>query len=130
MSIASGRWVSNEEGGIVVLCAEEAVRASIAYWTASVPVRLLVADDGYHANRALRDGGWRLLVTDRVLPPWPGLDTFQQLRERNPHLRIAFVEGARRDDISLARLIGSTDVLPRPLKRQSLIDAIDAAMRT
>src|SRR3546814_678370 len=91
---------------VVILCAEDAIRAAIAYWTASLPLRTIVASDGYQANRILRNGDCRLLVTDRVLPPWPGLDTFRQMRERNTDLRIAFVEGIPREDVGLARAPG------------------------
>jgi len=68
-------------------------------------------------------------VTDRILPPWPGLDTFRQLRERNPGLRIAFVEGASREDVGLARVTGASIVLPRPLRRQAVADTIAEATR-
>jgi DNA-binding response OmpR family regulator len=115
---------------VVILCAEDAIRAAIAYWTASLPLRTVVANDGYQANRILRNGDCRLLVTDRVLPPWPGLDTFRQMRERNTDLRIAFVEGTRREDVGLARATGATDVLSRPLRRQLVTDVVDKAMRT
>jgi DNA-binding response OmpR family regulator len=116
-------------GSVVILCAEETIRAAIAYWSTHLPVRTIVADDGYHANRVLQTDNCRLLVTDRVLPPWPGLDTFRRLRARNPELRIAFVEGVAREDIGLAKVTGATDVLARPLCRQSVADTIDAAMR-
>lgn len=116
-------------GSVVILCAEETVRAAIAYWATLLPVQIVVAEDGYHANRALRNGDCRLLVTDRVLPPWPGLDTFRTLRDRNPDLRIAFVEGARLEEVGLARVTGATDVLPRPLRRQAVADTIGGATR-
>jgi len=115
---------------IVILCAEETVRAAIAYWAVLLPVRTMVADDGYQANRELRNDACRLLVTDRVLPPWPGLDTFRQLRDRNPDLRIAFVEGSSREDAALARVTGATAVLARPLRRQAVADTISQAIRT
>ena len=114
---------------VVILCAEEAVRAAIAYWATVMPVQTVVAEDGYQANRALRNSDCRLLVTDRVLPPWPGLDRFRDLRERIPALRIAFVEGVSHQDVSLARVAGVTHVIPRPLRRQAVVDAIGEAMR-
>jgi DNA-binding response OmpR family regulator len=113
--------------GVVILCNEEATRAAIAYWSTMLPVRTFVADDGYEANRILRAHDCRLLITDRLLPPWPGLDSFRQLRERHEDLRIAFVEGASREDVGLARVAGATDVLPRPLRRQVVVDAISQA---
>ena len=114
---------SSLAGGIVILCAEEAVRDVLAYWLASQPGRAVVADDGYHAAKAIENGG-RWLVTDRVLPPWPGLDTFLTLRSRHPQLRIAYVENGNVHDGILARVTGASVLLPRPLTRQ----AVNAAL--
>jgi DNA-binding response OmpR family regulator len=124
-----GALPRDNTGSVVILCAEESFRAAIAYWATLLPVRTVVAEDGYQADLALRNGDCRLLVTDRVLPPWPGLDTFRQLRERNPGLRVAFVEGSNREDVGLARVAGATDILPRPLRRRDVVDAIGEAMR-
>lgn len=111
-------------GDIIILCAEEEVRDAIAYWLTSQPARTFVADDGYHAARILNDGPCQWLVTDRVLPPWPGLDTFLDLRADHPRLRIAFVESGNIHDGILARVTGATALLKRPLTRQMVIDAL------
>ncbi len=111
-------------GDVVILCAEEDVRDVIAYWLTSLPARTFVADDGYHAARILGDGPCRWLVTDRILPPWPGLDTFLTLRSRHPSLRIAFVDNGSLDDRILARVTGANVVLQRPLTRQTVIEAL------
>ncbi len=110
-------------GGVIVLCAEEAVRDVIAYWLAAQPAKAVVAEDGYHAAKLVEDG-CRWLVTDRVLPPWPGLDTFLNLRGRYPQLRIAFVESGNLHDGILARVTGASVLLPRPLSRQTVTDAL------
>ena len=109
-------------GEIVILCADEEVRDVIAYWLSAKPGKAVVADDGYHAAKALQNGG-RWLVTDRVLPPWPGLDTFLTLRDRHPQLRIAFVESGNIHDGILARVTGASLLLPRPLTRQAVCSA-------
>ena len=111
-------------GDVIILCAEEEVRDVIAYWLTSQPARTFVADDGYHAARILNDGPCRWLVTDRVLPPWPGLDAFLDLRADHPRLRIAFVENGNLHDGILARVTGATALLKRPLTRQTVIDAL------
>lgn len=109
---------------VIILCAEEEVRDAIAYWLTPQPAQTFVAEDGYHATRILNDGPCRWLVTDRVLPPWPGLDGFLDLRENYPHLRIAFVENGNLHDGILARVTGATALLKRPLTRQTVIDAL------
>jgi DNA-binding response OmpR family regulator len=110
-------------GAIVVLCAEEEVRDVIAYWLAREPAKALIAEDGYQAARALNDG-CRWLVTDRVLPPWPGLDTFLTLRSQHPDLRIAFVESGNVHDGILAKVTGASVLLPRPLTRRAISEAL------
>jgi DNA-binding response OmpR family regulator len=115
---------ANAVGQVVILCGEEEVRDVIAYWFTSLPVPTVVADDGHHANRILRERNCRLLVTDRVLPPWPGLDTFRTLRSHNPRLRVAYVDSGNIHDRILASIVGATDCLSRPLTRRVVIEAL------
>ncbi len=110
-------------GAIVVLCADEEVRDVIAYWLSSEPAKTLIAEDGYQAAKALNNG-CRWLVTDRVLPPWPGLDTFLTLRSQHPDLRIAFVESGNVHDGILAKVTGASVLLPRPLTRRTISEAL------
>ena len=84
----------------------------------ALPTRTWVAEDGYHASDLLQDSPNPTLVTDRVLPPWPGLDIFTLLRARNPGLRIAFVENGNVHDSILAKVTGATVFLARPLTRK------------
>ena len=114
---------NQEDGDVVILCAEEEVRDAIAYWLSSQPAKTVVAEDGYHAAKILQNG-CRWLVTDRVLPPWPGLDNFLGLRSTYPQLRIAFVENGNLDDRILARVTGASALLRRPLSRKTVSDAL------
>jgi DNA-binding response OmpR family regulator len=114
-------------GEVVVLCTEEELRDVIAYWSEALPVRTFVAGDGYEANRKLKTLNAGLLITDRILPPWPGLDTFRQLRGRAPNLHIAFVDDGTPENRVLARVTGATALLPRPLTRQAVVEALARA---
>jgi DNA-binding response OmpR family regulator len=117
---------NHEQGDIVILCAEDELRDAIAYWLSSQPAKTVIADDGYHAARLLQNG-CQWLVTDRVLPPWPGLDNFLNLRATHPQLRIAFVENGNLDDRILARITGASVLLPRPLSRKTVSDALTSS---
>lgn len=110
--------------GVVILCAQELVRDMLAYWLEPLPIRTFVARDGYEANRLLETVRAGLLVTDRTLPPWPGLDTFRQILARNPQLGIAVVEDSTPESATLARTAGATIVLQRPLTRRAVVDAL------
>lgn len=114
----------NASGEVVILCGEQEVRDVIAYWFTSLPAPTTIADDGHHANRILREQTCRLLVTDRVLPPWPGLDTFRTLRNHNPQLRIGYVDNGNIEDRILAGVVGATDYFPRPLSRKTIVEAL------
>ena len=123
-SKASGNGRADHDSGeIVILCAQEYVRDVIAYWLSSEPARIVVAQDGYQAAKAI-DGGCSCLVTDRVLPPWPGLDTFITLRHRHPNLRIAYVESGNPHDGILARVTGANVLLQQPLDRRTVSQAL------
>jgi DNA-binding NtrC family response regulator len=111
---------------VVIVCAEEEVRDVVAHWLVKNGMNAVVAADGYEAAKALRHGS-RWLVTDRVLPPWPGLDPFLDLRSRYPDLNIIFIEGTNIHDTILARVTGAGATLARPLTRQAVLDAVGFA---
>lgn len=109
---------------VVVLCADRDVGEVVAYWFASSSIPVFSTTDGYEANVVLKamDGG--LLVTDRALPPWPGLDHFKQLIAANPHLRIAYIDDGGRESDVLARLTGAHVVLSKPLDARTVLGAL------
>lgn len=109
---------------MIVLSSEETLRDAVAYWFNSLSIPTIATADGYEANRALKDSGAGLLITDRLLPPWPGLDTFRELQAANPALRVAYVDDGSWDGAILARIAGASVVLPRPLDRRHVIEAL------
>ena len=110
----------------VVLCDGEDVRDLMAYWLTTLSVSPAVNISGDAANRVLQAPACRLMVTDRIMPLWPGLATFLQLRLANPSLRIAFIDNGNLHSSILARVAGATDVLSRPLTRKALADTLGA----
>ena len=105
----------------VILCVDEAARDAIAYWLNESQVDTAVARDGYEATNLLTVENARLLVTDRILPPWPGLSTFRALKSAYPKLRVAFVEDGIPDSHITARVSGADLFLPRPLRRSAVL---------
>lgn len=113
---------------VVVLSSEEALRDAVCYWLTSLSIPTIATADGYEANPVLKSEAG-LLITDRLLPPWPGLDTFRQLQAANPRLRVAYVDDGSWDGAILARITGATIVLPRPLSRQRVVEALGISER-
>jgi len=117
--------LKNHTPSVVVLSSEEALRDAVSYWFRALAIPTFATADGYEANRALKSRGVELLITDRLLPPWPGLDTFRQLQADNPSLRVVYVDDGSWDGAILARIAGATHVLPRPLDRRRVIETLD-----
>ena len=109
---------------VIVLCVQTEPRDLLSHWLKTLPVVSIVARSGYHARKMLDAGACHLLVTDRMLPPWPGLGRFGPLRARQPHLRIAFVDNGGLNAWLLAQAVGATDFLPKPLSRGRLFDIL------
>jgi DNA-binding response OmpR family regulator len=97
----------------------------LVYWLTPLSARTFATADGYEANVILKAMCAGLLITDRALPPWPGLDTFRQLQSANPRLRIALVDDGNFSGTQTARLTGANVVLTRPLSRRQVLKALD-----
>lgn len=108
---------------VVVLCANADHRETLAYWLVSAGIATGVALTGYDARAMLVSGKARLLVTDRVLPPWPGLDTIVSQKQAYPLLKVAFIDDGLPDTRTLVRSAGVDIILPRPLRRATVLDA-------
>lgn len=106
----------------IVLCADEAARDTLAFWLSSSGVRTGVARSGREARDMLVRGA-HLLITDRLLPPWPGLDAFIPLKQARAGLKIAFIDDGVPDNRTLARSAGADLILPRPLRRAAVMEA-------
>jgi DNA-binding response OmpR family regulator len=111
----------------VVLCVDEADRDVISYWLAQAEIDTAVAASGYDAESLITPGVTRLLITDRVLPPWPGLPTFRQLKIANSTLRVAVIEDGIPDNRIIANITGADVLLPRPLKRSAVLEAANSS---
>lgn len=108
---------------VVVLCADEAARDALAYWLNSSGISAVIARSGYQARSLLSVAGTRMLVTDRALPPWPGLGTISALKKATSELKVAVLDNGVPDNAALARAAGADVVLPWPLRRANVIAA-------
>ena len=108
---------------VVVLCADRAAGETVAFWLNSSGISAAIARTGYEARELLTGDGARVLITDRVLPPWPGLDTVVALKLALTKLRVAFLDDGVPDNRALARSAGADVILSWPLRRANVIDA-------
>jgi DNA-binding response OmpR family regulator len=73
-----------------------------------------------------------LVITDLIMPEVDGLEIIQELRRRNPTVRILAISGGGRVDaeeyLSVARKFGAAEVLSKPFTGQELKQAVEAAL--
>ncbi len=107
----------------VVLSTDAGVNERIAYWLSTARHATATARSGYAARSLIVEGTTRLLVTDRLLPPWPGLDTIFSLKQSVARLKVAFLGDGVPDNQRLALSAGADVILPYPLRRMHVLDA-------
>jgi DNA-binding NtrC family response regulator len=115
-----------QEGpNVVVLCLDAHHPATLAHWLLSEGIRVEIAKSGRQAKQLLHSGDRSVLVTDRVLPPWPGLPRLASLKKSNKHLRIVAID--RGDAASCYVALAGADVVSPPLRRYVAMRAIGVA---
>lgn len=111
----------------VVLCSNQAAAGTVVYWLKKLGVSVATASSGYQARELLQGATARLLITDRALPPWPGLGTLVALKREFSALKVAVLDDGVPESRALARSAGADIILARPLRKSNLIEACIAA---
>lgn len=115
---------------IVVLCADPDHAIRISYWLGEAGHESIHADHGHDAAHILRTRSVGAIITDRLLPPWPGLVAFPLLKKSRPGIAIIYVGDTEAYSTSLAYAAGATHVLSCPLRRQAVLDALSPELAT
>ena len=116
-----------EELNVVVLCLDEHYPTTLAHWLRSAGVRVEIVESGRQAKQLLHVGERWVLVTDRVLPPWPGLSRLASLKRSHKFLRIVAIDRGDADSRYVALAAGADAVLSSPLRRNVAMRAIGVA---
>jgi DNA-binding response OmpR family regulator len=116
-----------EKLNVVVLCLDDHYSTTLAYWLGSAGVRVEIVNSGRQAKQLLRSSDRQVLVTDRVLPPWPGLSRLASLKRTHKHLRIVTIDRGDADSRYVAMAAGADAVVSPPLRRDVTVRAIGVA---
>jgi DNA-binding response OmpR family regulator len=112
---------------VVILCLDAHHPTTLAHWLRSADIRVEIAASGWQVRQLLRSGGSCVLVTDRVIPPWPGLSRLSSLKTAYRHLRVATVDRGDADSRYVAWAAGADAVISPPLRRDIAMRAIAVA---
>lgn len=97
------------------------------HWLRSVGMEVEIAKSGRRAKTLLEGGGKHVLVTDRVLPPWPGLPRLTVLKRSSVDLRIVAIDKGDPDSRYVALAAGADAVISPPLRRDEVMRAFRVA---
>jgi DNA-binding response OmpR family regulator len=90
-------------------------------------MRVEIVASGWQASKVLHPDARWVLVTDRVLPPWPGLPRLGSLKRSHKLLRIVAIDRGNADSRYVALAAGADAVVSPPLHRLAVLQAIDVA---
>jgi len=91
-----------------------------------------ICQDGDSALAALRDGGWRLVVLDRMLPGASGMKILRWLKgsPSNEHIPVLMVTALGMASERVQGLNdGADDYLPKPFEPDELVARVKALLR-
>ena len=123
----SDREVQEGPLNVVVLCRDEQYSVTLAHWLRLAGVRVQTMERGRQAKQLLHTGERWVLVTDQVLPPWPGLSRLASLKRSHKLLRIVVIDRGDADSRYVALAAGADAVVSPPLRRNVAMRAIGVA---
>jgi type II pantothenate kinase len=95
------------------------------------------ASDGREGVERFTQNGADLVITDLIMPEQDGIETIIELQKIVPEIRIIAVSGGGRigpgkidamDYLNIAKSFGAFQILPKPVEREELLDAIEKAL--
>jgi DNA-binding response OmpR family regulator len=90
------------------------------------------AQDGKRALEMFDANKPDLVLTDIIMPDREGIETIGDLRNRDPKLPIIAMSGGGSTGgdlfLTLARNLGATQTLAKPIRQSVLLDAVEACL--
>jgi DNA-binding response OmpR family regulator len=125
MCVQISNRLANGPQKIIVLVANHDLRDTASYWSEALGFAVDAARNGAHAAKLLQEGAYQALVTDRFVPPWPGLASIPRLKRLYPSTRLVVL--LKRGPIgigSMLRVAGADAVIEPPVRQAALMTAL------
>lgn len=114
---------------ILVVDDDPLVRAMLHQVLERAGYEVEVAEDGESAYRLCQEHPIDLIIMDMVMPGKGGAETIAEVRRDFPEVRIVAMSGGGRTGpygyLKLAERFGAERVFPKPLERDTILEAID-----
>lgn len=95
--------------------------------------QVVLAENGDRGLAVLDRGGIDIVLTDILMPQRDGIEVLRAAKQRWPDLPVIAISGGgwidAGDLLGMAERLGADLVLQKPVRRDDLISAVDAALR-
>jgi DNA-binding response OmpR family regulator len=114
---------------ILVIDDDEQIRELLTYYLHAKGYEASTAPDGNRGLKAFQNEPADLVIVDLIMPEKEGLETIQELKALEPHVKIIAISGGMRggtlDFLPAALQLGAMKIFPKPFD----IDALGEAIR-
>ena len=95
---------------------------------------VILAADGKQGLQHYQAQHIDLVITDLIMPEKDGIETIVALRRQVPDVKIIAISGGGRVDkkyhLTIAEQFGARKVLPKPIERQVLLQAVEDVLQS
>lgn len=117
---------------ILVIDDDKLMCLALAKILISAGYNVVQASDGEEGLKLYRTQDFDLVITDLIMPDKEGIQIIRELRKENSRIRIIAMSaggrGGATDYLKWARLMGAKQCLSKPIKREDLLDAVQAVL--
>lgn len=117
-------------GRILVIDDDRSARLLLERVLVRAGHQVTLVDNAEEGLKAIAQGGFELLITDKNLPGTDGLEVLRQAREKQPRMQAIMVTGfPTHETQSHARELGVFGYVTKPFGVHDILDVCDAAIR-
>ena len=113
---------------ILVIDDESALREILSQVLTDAGYRVVCAENGKEASRALATSAFDVVLTDVIMPEKDGMQVISEVRKKFPEVRIIAMSGgghvSRDQYLKIAKGLGAHAILEKPFANQKLLDTI------
>lgn len=115
---------------ILVVDDDVGVRDVLRSMLEATGYRVLLAENGKEAMKALKAEEADLILTDLVMPEQEGIETIKALRQEYPGIRVIAMSGAFGGDyLRIAAYLGAHGTLAKPIQMDALLKLVGEVLR-
>ena len=114
---------------VLVIDDESALREILSQVLTDAGHRVVGAEYGKDASKALAKAAFDVVLTDVIMPEKDGMQVISEVRKKFPEVRIIAMSGgghvSRDQYLKIAKGLGAHAVLEKPFANQKLLDTIE-----